>query len=171
MTPLLFRMIINSKRDNVLPNTLYEANISLILKKNKDETDPASYRPIALQNFDRKVVTKTLATRLNKHLSSIIHSVQTRFIPGRFSFFNVCQLLNTIYANLTKANEAAILSLDAQKAFDQVEWPCMFGSLQKFGFGEIFISWVKLIYALIYARPVCSILTNTDRSSKLPLHR
>ncbi len=108
------------KRDNVLPNTLYEANISLILKKNKDETDPASYRPIALQNFDRKVVTKTLATRLNKHLSSIIHPVQTRFIPGRFSFFNACRLLNTIYANHTKANKAAILSLDAQKAFDQV---------------------------------------------------
>ncbi len=139
-------MIINSKKDNVLPNTLYEANISLILKKNKDETDPASYRPIALQNFDRKVVTKTLATRLNKHLSSIIHPDQTGFIPGRFSFFNVRRLLNTIYANHTKVNEAAILSLDAQ-----VEWPYMFGSLQKFGFGETFISWVKLIYA----RPVC----------------
>ncbi len=118
---LLLRMIINSKKDNVLPNTLYEANISLILKKNKDETDRASYRPIALQNFDRKVVTKILAIRLNKHLSSIIHPDQTGFIPVRLSLFNAPRLLNTIYANHTKANEAAILSLDAQKAFDQVE--------------------------------------------------
>ncbi len=60
-------------------------------------------------------------------------------------------------ASHTKANEAAILSLDAQKVFDQVEWPYMFGSLQKFCFGETLISWVKLIYA----RPVCSILSNT----------
>ncbi len=35
LAPLLLRMIINSKKDNVLPNTLYEANISLILKKIK----------------------------------------------------------------------------------------------------------------------------------------
>lgn len=85
LAPLLIRIIINSKIDNVLPNTLYEANISLILKKNKDEIDPASYRPFLLQNFDRKFVTKTLAIRLNKHLSSIIQPDQTGFILGRFS--------------------------------------------------------------------------------------
>lgn len=108
LAPLLLRMIINSKKDNALPDTLYEANISLILKKNKDETDPASYRPIALQNFDRKVVTKILAIRLNKHLPSVIQPDQTGFIPGRFSFFNVCCLLDTIYANHTKANKAVL---------------------------------------------------------------
>ncbi len=92
-------------------------------------------------------------------------------------FYKFCGLLAPLIVRMiinskriashTKANEAAILSLDAQKVFDQVEWPYMFGSLQKFCFGETLISWVKLIYA----RQVCSILSNTDRSSKLPLHR
>lgn len=166
LAPLLHRMVISSTKVHVLPNALFEANISLILKKDRDETDPASYRPIALQNFDRKVVTKILATRL-KHLSSIIHPNQTGFIPGRFSFFNVRCLLNTIYANQKKAKEAAILSLDAHKAFDQVEWPYLFEALKKFGFGDTFISWVRMMYN----NPVCSVLTNADRSSNFPLQR
>lgn len=93
---LLFRMINESKCNGKLPKTLYEANISLILKKGKDETDPASFRPIALQNVDRKIIVKILATRLNKHLTSIIHPDQTGFIPSRLYFSNVRRLLNTI---------------------------------------------------------------------------
>lgn len=99
--PLMLRMMCNSKNNGKLPKTLYEANISLILKKGRDETDPASFRPIALQNFDRKVITKILATRLNKYLASIIHFDQTGFIPGRLSFSNVRRLLNTIYSDFS----------------------------------------------------------------------
>lgn len=167
LAPLLLRMSSASKSGSALPKTLYEANISIILKKGREETDPASYRPIALQNFDRKVITKLLANRLNRYLSTIIHPDQTGFIPGRYSFSNVRRLLNTIYAGHDKIKGAGILSLDAQKAFDQVEWPYMFESLRRFGFGDSFISWVKLMYA----DPVCSILTNGDRSATFPLHR
>lgn len=102
LAPLLFRMIIDSKKNNIQPNTLYESNISLTLKKkkkkNRDETDPASYRPIALQNVDRKVLIKTLANRLNKRISSLIHSDQTGFIPGRFSF--LLYVISLIYYTL-----------------------------------------------------------------------
>lgn len=167
LAPLLHRMIINSKIEGTLPKTLYEANICLILKKGKDDCDPASFRPIALQNFDRKVITKILATRLNKHIASIIHPDQTGFIPGRFSFFNVRRLLNTIYSDHGNAGGAAVLSLDAHKAFDQVEWPYLFESLRRFGLGESFISWVKLIYA----HPVCSVLTNGEKSKQFSLQR
>uniref|UniRef100_A0A3B3E0S0 Reverse transcriptase domain-containing protein n=1 Tax=Oryzias melastigma TaxID=30732 RepID=A0A3B3E0S0_ORYME len=167
LAPLCLRMIHHSIKENILPKTLYEANISLILKKGRDKTDPASFRPIALQNFDRKIITKILATRLNKHLTSIIQPDQTGFIPGRLSFSNVRRLLNTIYADHSGVDGAAILSLDAHKAFDQIEWPYMFESLRRFGLGESFISWVKLIYA----NPVCSVLTNGDRSAPFPLQR
>lgn len=77
-----------------LTGSLYEANISLLLKKGKEETDPASYRPIALLNYDHKII-KILATRLGTHIRKIIHPDQTGFIPGRFSFSNVRLLLNT----------------------------------------------------------------------------
>ena len=85
-----------------LPDSLYLANISLILKKDKDETDPASYRPIALLGCDLKVFAKILANRLNKCIASIIHQDQTGFMPGRFSFFNVRHLMNIMFSSLAK---------------------------------------------------------------------
>ena len=87
LTPLLLRMINESIAKKTLPPSLYEANVCLLLKKGKDSTDPANYRPISLLNFDHKILTKVLATRLNKHIaSSIIHPDQAGFIPGRLSF-------------------------------------------------------------------------------------
>lgn len=44
---------------------------------------------------------------------------------------------------------SSILALDAYKAFDQVEWPYLFESLRRFGFGETFMSWVKIIYCTV----------------------
>ncbi len=37
-------------------------------------------------------------------------------------------------------------SLDAEKAFDQIERPYLFYTLKKFGFGTRFITWVKALY-------------------------
>lgn len=74
------------------------------------------------------------------------------------------------------------MSLDAHKVSDQVEWPHMFESRRRFGFGETLISWVNSLIPsrthpgyiaswvkMIYAGPVCFFLTNGDRSSTFAL--
>ncbi len=38
------------------------------------------------------------------------------------------------------------LSIDQEKAFDRVDHGYLFSALSSFGFGERFISWVKLLY-------------------------
>ena len=58
-------------------------------------------------------------------------------------------------------------SLDAEKAFDSVEWRYLWAVLAKFGFGPRFISWVKLLYDAPRAR-VC---TNACLSDPFPLER
>uniref|UniRef100_A0AAR2IUZ9 Reverse transcriptase domain-containing protein n=1 Tax=Pygocentrus nattereri TaxID=42514 RepID=A0AAR2IUZ9_PYGNA len=64
LTPLLLRMFKHSFDNQKFPNSLYDANISLILKEGRDETEPSSYRPISLLNSDFKIFTKLMANRL-----------------------------------------------------------------------------------------------------------
>ena len=63
--------------------------ISLIPKKNKDKTLLENLRPISLLNVDYKILTKSIAKRLEKVLPKIINSDQTGYIKGRFIGENV----------------------------------------------------------------------------------
>lgn len=80
-------------------------------------------------------------------LPTIISLDQTGFIRNRHLFSNLRELFNIIY-NPSQANtEEALISMDAEKAFDRVEWNYLFYTLDKFGFGKKFISWIKLLYS------------------------
>ena len=50
IVPLMFRMVNDSEKNGKLPSTLYEANICLLLKKGKEDTNPelSSYCPVKL---------------------------------------------------------------------------------------------------------------------------
>lgn len=167
IAPLMLRMINHSIEKKKFPDSLYEAHICVLKKKDRDVTEPSSYRPISLLNFDQKVIAKILATRLNKHVASLIHPDQTGFVPGRFSFFNSRRLLNILYNNQSKSSKAAVLSIDAEKAFDRIEYSYMFSVLDRFGFGENF----KLLIKMLYSSPKSAIITNSDKSAFFPLQR
>lgn len=64
-----------------------------------------------------------------------------------------------------KDSKQAILFLDDEKAFDQVEWEYLFKVLAKYGLGDPFISWVRLAYL----NPTASIITNQQNSSPILL--
>lgn len=61
----------------------------------------------------------------------------------------------------------AVISLEAEKTIDRVEWRYLFYTLEKFGFGRNFITWVKLLYSA----PVASVRTNNIQSAFFPRHR
>ena len=80
---------------------------------------------------------------------------------GRQLFFNVLTLLNIIYSKTTTTPPKVVISVDAEKAFDRVEWDYLFTVLKKFGLGNVFISWIRLLYT----SPLASISTNGNQSS------
>ncbi len=150
-----------------LPKTLEGAYISLILKNGKSPDMCSSYRPIALLNVDRKLLSKILAMRLENILPKIIGTDQTGFIRGRNSSDNIRRLLNMIYTLKVKSIDGLVLPLDAEKAFDRIEWSYLFFVLDKFGLGENFVQWIRVLYT----DPCSALLTNGFRSNYFPMHR
>lgn len=158
-------MFAHSKEVAKLPPSLYNANIALILKKDRDSLEMSSYRPISLLQMETKILSKVLANRLCKYIASLIHPDQTGFVPGRHIFFNFRRLFNIMYHKQTE--ESVVIALDAEKAFDHIEWQYMLNTLKHFGFGPGFVKWIEIIYA----HPLASIITNGDISEPFPLHR
>lgn len=88
------------------------------------------------------------------------------FIKGRY-FFNIRRLCNIIYCPFATTDEncEVIISLDAEKAFDQVERNYLFKCLEYFKFVPKFISWIKTLYTL----PTAAVRTNNNLSSYFQL--
>ena len=58
ITPILLKLFQNTAEGGTLPNSFYEATITLIPKRDKDATKKENYRPISLMNIDAKPSTK-----------------------------------------------------------------------------------------------------------------
>jgi hypothetical protein len=84
------------EREGTLPNSFYEASITLITKPDKDTSKKENYRPISLMNIDAKILNTIMTKQIQPQVRKIIHYNQISFIPEMQGWFNICKSINII---------------------------------------------------------------------------
>lgn len=109
-----------------LPESWQDAYITLIPKQGTDLMLVQYYRLISLSNNDYKLFADILANRLKRILKDTIHEDQAGFLLG-------CQMKNNIRIEIDMLEhleertdkQAALMFVDAEKAFDKSSWNFM----------------------------------------------
>lgn len=88
-----------------------------------------------------------MAKTLAGHLSAMIEDlVQTGFMPGKGTDLNARRLFLNLSLPHENTGTSVITSLDAEKAFNSVEWIYLREVMSRYGFGPRYLNWLRLLY-------------------------
>ena len=112
--PILLKLFQKISGEETIPNSFYEATITLIPKSDKDNAKKENHRPVSMMNIDTKILNRNLANRIQQHIKKFIHHDQVGFIPAMQGFFHICKSINVIHCiNKLKDKNHIYISIDA----------------------------------------------------------
>ncbi|CAM2105878.1 unnamed protein product [Caretta caretta] len=144
--PDLVTVWAESLQSGVLPLSCRRAVLALLPKKG-DLRDLRNWRPVSLLSTDYKIVAKAISLRLGSVMVDVVHPDQTYTVPGRSIFDNLFLVRDLLELGRRDGLSFALLSLDQEKAFDRVDHGYLLSTLQAFGFGPQFVSFLRVLYA------------------------
>ena len=162
----LCEMLNNILFKGKMPESLRNAIITLLFKKN-DHRMLKNWRPISLLNTDYKILSKILAMRLRKVISSLLPVNKKCGAPKR-QMSEILLAVDSICEFSEEENiGGAIICVDQEKAFDRVSHQYLFKILQEMGFDGNFLKFIKAMYNEIS----CQVNVNGKLSDKIKVNR
>uniref|UniRef100_A0A8W4F941 Reverse transcriptase domain-containing protein n=1 Tax=Sus scrofa TaxID=9823 RepID=A0A8W4F941_PIG len=90
LTPILLKLFQKTAEEGILPNSFYEATITLVPKPDKDSTKKEKYPSISLMNIDGKILNKILVNSIQNTLKGLYIMIKWDLSQGyKDSFFNI----------------------------------------------------------------------------------
>jgi hypothetical protein len=104
------------------------------------------FRPISLCNIVYKIISKILANRFKRYLPKIISPLQSAFVPQRNIQDNTILAHELLHAFKSKRGKGGFMfmKMDMEKAFDRMEWSFLLAVLEKLGFSQTWLSWIRI---------------------------
>ncbi|XP_018410174.1 PREDICTED: poly [ADP-ribose] polymerase 4-like [Nanorana parkeri] len=152
IAPLLLSAFNSISADCPFTRQSQEAHITIIPKTDKDLTLCSNYSPISLINVDLKLYAKLLANRLSHYVPSLINLDQVGFVPFREARDNTVKTLTLMCYAKSSGLPMCLLSVDAEKAFDRLNWNFLTLTLEQIGLPKLFVDEVMALYHCPTAR-------------------
>jgi hypothetical protein len=98
-------------------------------------------------NIGAKILNKILANTIQHQVKKIMHHDLFCFIPRTQGWFSIYKSINVIQnINRSKDTLHMILSIDAEKAFDKIQYPIIIIALKKLEMQGMFLIIIKATY-------------------------
>ena len=122
-----------------------QAVIKLLEKKDRDKRLIKNWRPVSLLNTDLKIFSKALAAKRKSVLPTLTTLQQTAYVQNRY-IGEAGRLISDILDISDKLSiDGYLVTVNIENAFDYLDHRFLLLVLQKFGFGNNFIDWIKIL--------------------------
>ena len=95
--------------------------------------------------MDYKIISKDLASRIQKVLPNVISPQQTAYVENRFIGESGKLLADITEITDVINKDGFLVTMDIEKDVDSLDHTFVISVLIKFGFGNNFVSWIETL--------------------------